>query len=58
MKVERLQRSHMRLSCDTNGHQEGKTLALPVAAPVLEEYNYIDLRKQTRRRRIDHLVLS
>jgi hypothetical protein len=57
MKCDRLQKNNLRLSSDISGH-EGRSLALPVAAPVLEEYNYIDLRKQSRRRRIDHLVLS
>lgn len=51
-----LQKSKQRLSCDIP--QECRSLALPVAVPVLHEYNYIDLRKQSRRRRIDHLVLS
>jgi len=55
--MSRLQKNNLHLSYENN-HHEGRSLALPIAAPVLEEYNYIELRKQSRRRRIDHLVLS
>jgi hypothetical protein len=41
-------------SCD----HDLRSLALPVQGPVLDEYNYIDLRKNTRNRRIDHLVMK
>ena len=54
--MSRLQKSKKRLSCDIS--QVCRSLALPVSVPVLHEYNYIDLRKHSRRGRIDHLVLS
>jgi hypothetical protein len=56
LMMSQLQKIKLHQSCDIS--HECRSLALPVAAPVYHEYNYIDLRKHSRSRRIDRLVLS